>query len=291
MQIEKLKEAVEAGTYDRKSLVFQYEDTDFVARQYISKIASDSKLPIKYIDSFDDIGGKDLFGQSEEFIYVLNTDILSKPIPEKKNVFVICKEVSPNIPVSICNIPKLKDWQVKDYVFSKLPGISPDNLEKLLTGCSYDIDRLDNEIKKLSLFPLSDNTFKEFEKDDVFGNLVNLNVLSIVDAIVRRDISKLKELFLESGEIDCDPVAFVSILLKSITNTINIQLAMSPTPEKLNMPPKQFYAIKKYSCNKYSRQELLDMYIFLTGIDKKLKTGNIYLPGLLDYVILFVSNI
>ena len=62
-------------------------------------------------------------------------------------------------------------------------------------------------------------------------------------------------------------------------------MAKNPTAEALGISGKQFWAIKKYNCNKYSRDELIYIYDMLTSIDLYIKSGYMNTNMIQDYIV------
>ena len=57
------------------------------------------------------------------------------------------------------------------------------------------------------------------------------------------------------------------------------------TADKLGLKPGQFNAIK-YNCGKYNNSQLVKSLEFLSGIDKRIKTGELPTNILRDYIVL-----
>ena len=53
------------------------------------------------------------------------------------------------------------------------------------------------------------------------------------------------------------------------------------------MKPNKYWAVK-YSCGFYTKDELIQIYRFLTGLDRKIKTGEMPVNNLVDYIIVKV---
>ena len=72
----------------------------------------------------------------------------------------------------------------------------------------------------------------------------------------------------------------------SLYNLIRVQMDPKATAASLKMSYKQFMAIK-YNCNKYSCKEVVDLYRFITGIDYRLKSGQLDMDDgtFVDYIV------
>ena len=291
MLLEDVKKMVEKNQYNGEELIFQYVDTDFVPISYVEKISQDRHLTIQYIHTLTGLPEKSIFESESSTLMVYRTDVLKEAVPRRDNLIIICQKVESDVPVEVCKVPKLEPWQLQDFVYSQLEGVSQSRADHLISLCSNNIYKINNELKKIKLFSATDSLIDSFEADGVFAGTIAYNPYSLIDALVQRDTEKLKEAMRHLDSVSIDPIGFTAMLLKSFDSVISIQLSKNPSPEKLGMSSGQFFAVKKYSCNKYSKQQLMDIYLFLTGIDKRLKTGELYLPRLLDYIILYIVSI
>ena len=192
----------------------------------------------------------------------------------------------------IVEMPKLEDWQIKDYVYSRADGISTHKLDWLISICNNDIYRLENELDKIELFNIKerDLLFDVFVDNGMFSDLSNLVVFDLTNAILQKDIKKVNTILEEIKNFDCEPLGVNTILVNSFRNIINIQLTQNPTAEKLGMKGNQFYALKK-SCGYYSKEQLIKIYDIITSAEYKMKSGEISNEQLIDYMILNIFSV
>ena len=150
MKLEELKDIVENKRYSGQFIIFQYNDNKFIPHQYIEKIAQDMNLEIQYEYEITNsvLSGSDLFSISTttNYLRIYDVDMLDfydKNLINEKNLFIICKKINDNIKSYLDNyivvIPKLEDWQIKDFAYSVGEGISQDNLDKLISICGNNI--------------------------------------------------------------------------------------------------------------------------------------------------------
>ena len=207
-------------------------------------------------------------------------------------VYIICKtidkkslEVFNNY---IVELPKLEDWQIKDYVYSVAEGANEKSLDRLIDVCGNDIYRINQELNKIKIFTQQERnfTFDKFIEDGIFSDLSTYTIFDFSNAIVKRDRETLRKIYKEIDKIDIEPIGLVTVLLNNFRNIIKIQLANNPTAESCGMKPNQFWAIK-HSCGLYTKEQLLSIFNFLTEIDKKIKTGMIPVDSfLIDYIVI-----
>ena len=281
IDIVTLKSEIENNTFDKNILVLVCKDdsSKFVADQYLRYYARKNDYQIELFDELNDM--RSMFTEdSATNIYVHYNDKLDHiPVVEGK-LWIITKSISKDIEKNfedIVKIDKLEEWQIKDYV-ATTTHITEAQAEELMS-IYKDIVKLDIEIKKLQIF-----------KNNEFDNLIDQLIFSedkpifdLVNALIKRDKEALS-IFIRSNT-RVDPFPFLALLLKNIRFVIDIQLAKNATAESVGINSKQFWAISKYSCGHYTREELLYLYDILTQIDYKIKSGNIDTSYVVDYII------
>lgn len=282
MNIRDLKSQVLNNEVSHRLLILECPENFFVADQYIAKIANDRNQTIVYTDGLEisefDIG----------HLYVYTCDELDFNIDTSLHDYIIrCKSCTlKNLNDYIVTIPKLENWQVQNYVKCNLRGL-PDEAVMWLCKVSHnDIYRLSNEISKLKPFneDLRNDIFNQYNLEDGYSDLTDLDIFSLSNALIRRDISSLSEIMREINSIDIDPFALINTLIKGFKSVIKVQLSNGICPS--DMTDKQFYAIRNNNINKYSDDRLRDIYEFLTSLDIRLKSGNLLVDNLIDYVVI-----
>ena len=127
--------------------------------------------------------------------------------------------------------------------------------------------------------------FDSFLDDGIFDDLSEHNIFDFSNAILKKDVTSLMSLYKEIEKIDVEPLGLVTTLYNNLKNIISIQLDSSATPEKLNLPSNRFWAIKKYSCGFYTKEQLIQSFYLITDIDRKLKSGEITTDLIVDYIV------
>ena len=91
-------------------------------------------------------------------------------------------------------------------------------------------------------------------------------------------------MYTQLKNIDCDEIGFLTLLYNNFRNVLRVQLNPSVNPESIGLNQKQFWAIK-YNCNFYNKDQLMKIFNLITEIDKKIKTGQMEVKYIIDYVI------
>ena len=304
MTLEQLKNDIINNCYNGCPIVFVYSDSKFVPTQYVDKIVQDNNYTVDYKYDVDGsiISSIDLFGQNitDQYIRVYDVDVFDycdSRLLTEKNIFVICKKVSDEAESMykdlIINVPKLEDWQIKDYVYSLVEGIKESDLNRLISLCRNNIYRIESEIAKIILFKseLRQKLFSEFELDGVFSDLSDSTIFDLSDAILKRDSKKLAYVYKQLDCMDVNPVGLINLLYQSIKNIIKIQLIKNSTPESSGIAKNKFFAIKYNYIGKYNKQQLVKIFLFLTELDKQIKLGLIDVDNIVDQLIVFIFSV
>ena len=301
MQIDEVKYIIENKKYSGQLFIFQYSDTKFITQQYIEKLVLDFNFELSYNDEIDDkiLTGVSLFGSVNDNVlrvYDINEFDYDINLSNEKNLIIICKKINEGLKKiyadNIIIVPKLEDWQIKDFVYSIGNGIPESDLDKLIDLCDNNIYRLVQELDKMLIFPgsLKQNLFKEFYKDGVFNDLSDSTIFDFCSSILRKDISKLTYIYSQLDRMDVNPLGFVSILYQNVKDIIKIQLGVKPTPESTGIAKNKFYAIKYNNLNKFNTKQLIQIFELLTDIDKQVKLGQLDVDNIIDYIIVSIFS-
>lgn len=257
--------------------------SEFLFDQYIHFYATQNHLEITdVVDTQVSIA--DFFTVSDD-IKRLKVDKLEY-IHKNFKGWIFCKSVSKEIKSEFDNIielPKLEKWQIIDFISTR-SNIEISQAEKLMTEYT-NLYKLDIESRKLSIFDV--NLFEELEDQLLLKE--EYQIFDLTNALLRRDKEKLKQIY--GTELSVDAFAFLSILIKNFKLVIDVQLARNTTAESLGISGKQFWAIQKYNCNRYSKQELVYIYKLLTSLDLKIKTGQFDTNIMKDYIIFKIMSL
>lgn len=303
MTIQELKSIIESGNIP-KGLVILKSDSEFLLNQYVESIIKQRNISANFVEKWIYIinGSQDIFSikSDDNSIDIYNTeefDCNDERLKNCGNVFVTCKKITKQskeiFKDYIIEVDKLEKWQIEDYASSLAEGVNSNQLKNLVTICNYNIYRLDNELQKIKIFPKDQQQiiFNNFLDDNIFCDLNNHTIFDFSNAILRRDINKLFELYKDIRYVDVEPLGLVTILIKNFKNVIDIQLSRGLTAEQLGMKPNQYWAIKNNVCGFYTKDQLMNIYRFLNDIDRKIKIGEMPMEHLVDYVILKVVGV
>ena len=290
MKLEELKRDIENNTVTDNLLIFKC-DIRFIPLQYVHEIGKIKNKNITFVDTIEEFphNTSNLFGFVDDNLYVYVCDKLDKlELTNYKNCVIICEKIDKSINSDyVINVPKLEQWQVKDYVYSICDGVDSRLLDKLIEICNYDIYRLDNEIQKLLAFNSSDRNIilSEMFDSGSFYELIDYTIWNLSNAIIKKDINSLSAIYEKLPYIDVEPVGLVTVLYNNFKNILQVQLGKNVTAETLGISSKQFWAVKNYNINYYTKEQLIDIFLLITNMDKLLKTGKLKTDLFIDYMI------
>lgn len=279
MELRELKNKILAQEALSFPLLFINYDNDYLIKSYIKKIAENNSLTIKEIESIKEMVDIEsgMFKEVDYlYIYKLNKDDnLSKEQLKDYKIILISDTDRNDSDIEKVIFNKLENWQIEAYVQALLPGLDNREVSWLCKNAKYDIWRLDNEASKLNIFDKKDQSkiLMAINDDNGYVDLNELTIFNLSNAIMNKDMLGIKKVVEDIDNIDVEGTGLVTILLKNFLNIINIQTNSKATAQSLGMSEKQFRYLQYNQCNKYSNEELFNIYNFLTDIDYKLKSG------------------
>lgn len=302
MTIQQLKSQIEDNTLSDDLLILHYTDSPFVAEQYIHKIAINRGLTITLVNTIDELlyESDDMFDSvtpNELKVYKCDSfGTISNELANLKNVIIITSKFENddvlNFYIGAVTIPKLIDWQIKDYAYSMLEGIDTKYIDMLIDLCSGNIFRLQREIEKISIFPSITRkyVFNEFMNDDQLSDLTTYNIFNLTNAILSKDINSIHNIYLNLSNIDINPMGLLTILYNNVRNLISVQIGTNPTVENTGMSDKQLYAMKKQP-KIFNKYQLINLFKIISDIDRQVKSGEISTDMVLDYLLIKVMSV
>lgn len=285
MDCRELKKAILDGSLDVTFLIMCCDD-DFIANQYASAIASSKGLTVRYVESVGIIPQAGPFSEGDDSLYVLHTDKMTKrPDGAYRNAVIICKESDDPDAVSI---PAPTEEQTLDYMKARCPGLSDEDVRWIHGAAKGDIRRIDKELDKLALFDKGDQgaMLSLLRADGNYSDMTDLSLYGLANAILRNDRAAVLRAMPNLKGAGIDGMRLVTVLKKNVRNVIDVQFNPSATPERLGMKPNQFYTVRR-CVGRYSNDRLIQVYEFLTSVDRRLKSGLLTLSDdrLVDYVL------
>ena len=298
MELKQLKDLLESNKVPEKLLIFLCEDNHFLATQYIQKIAEIKNAEVNYLEELSSVKAVSLFVPLEDnslSVYFCDEfKNYDKELLNKKDLIIVTDKIK-DVDTrqlfidNIVTLPKLEDWQLKDYAYSLMDGADPEDIDKVVSLCKGDIYRLNNEVQKVNIFPQIQRKYvlKEFLQDGLLNDLSLHNIFTVSNAIQSRDLKTLSDILPERDYMDVEPLGLLTILYNNFRKMIQVWLSSNPTPESTGLKSNQIWAIKKLP-RVYSKEQLINIFESLTDMDRKLKTGEISESMLVDYMMLKV---
>ena len=285
--IRELKNKIENNTLDDAILIFKYNkvDFEFLCEHYVNEIAKVKKLEKIYISSLDELVGNtnsdgDFFTAENiktPYLYIYKTDTLLSlgEYYDVKNLIIVCGKVSKDIKIDYIDFPAVQNWQIEDFVKMRAPGLNDDMVKWLCNICKYDFYRLDNELKKIEIFDkkLQPIIFNQMSDEGVFSDLNTLNIMSLTNAIMQKDLFTINTILSDLKNIDIEATGLCTLLLRQFKCNIEVEGNRAWNPDLL-CTEKQFNYLKRNHA-KYSTIQMYNIYEFLTSLDMRLKSGEL----------------
>lgn len=304
MTIEELKRKIVSKSLNDSLLILRYSDYQIIPDEYIKEISNYKKLTITYINSLSEVPNNDfsIIETSSDNLYVLKVDKFSNEeysvsieeliakLYSSSNLIIVCKEAIDDLDSFIVDIPKLKDEFLIEYGEAVCEGLGESEINWVVTKLKNPY-LIMNEFSKIKLFSsqFQEDIFNSLESENNF-KFQEFTIYEIANAILFRDYKIVVSYLNNLNSYNYDSLALVSILYKNVKNIINIQMNPKATPENCVLTDKQFWYIKKNNCNIYTNNQLIDLFIFLTGYEIDLKTGKLS-RGNIDLIKYIVYNI
>jgi hypothetical protein len=301
IKIKELKEKIVNKTIGDNLLVFIYLENSFLANQYIDETVAIKNKEKVYIETIEQIP-TNTFGIESKYFYVINTEKFDSNITNfygYKNVAIVCKLMSERVRPHIVStarhvkLPKLQDWQIIDYMKSKLPLIPETQVKWLYNMYSGDIYRINSELLKLSLFDDKKQLemFKLMFDEGIYKDLGSIDRFSLCNSILQKDTRAVLKILSAKNEVEVEPMTLVSLLTENIKHIIRVNLDKDSTYKSLNMTEKHYNVITD-NYKHLKSKNLLKMFDFITSIDYKLKSGLLQMSDdrLVDYIIINMLN-
>ena len=163
----------------------------FLVNQYVTAIANSKDVPIKYLDTLDDITPEDSLFDSIETLsfnpvrvcHTKGLDVKNDSLMHEDRLIIITDKITVNkeLPSDVIEffdaqtvkIPTLEEWQIIDYIMSKASGLNEDTAKWLYNLYSGDVFRINMELEKLGLFSEYEQgkLVDTFKKDEIFEDI------------------------------------------------------------------------------------------------------------------------
>lgn len=305
MTLKELKNQIESNVITDDLIIFECLDSQFIAHQYIAEISRKKCKPILYEESIEPFlyPASDLFNDGT---YEIESNLRVCHIPQysytgtyitsQKNFIIVTNEVKDKeirklLDQYIITLPKLENWQIKDWTYSLLPGVPKNELEWLLSITDSNIYRICHTIDKLKLFTEAEQKylFEAMVEDGEFDDLTSYGIFNFTSAITKKDYNSLIKIYQEIDNVDVNEFGLLKILLQNFKSLILVQLNPNPTPENTGMDSRKLYALKKES-RVYSPEQLVKIFQFLCDIDRQVKEGELPTDIMRDYMLVKILS-
>ena len=295
MELQQLKKDINNNSLSDSFFIFKGDK--FLADQYSKRIAQLLGKEINYIDGLDSYitSQISLFSNEEIIDNKLNIykceefTTTSNKLNFVKNLIIIVDKISEEsqkiYSYNVVEMPKIENWMVKDYAYVIGEGIDKNDLDLFLEMCSYDIYRVYNELSKLQSFGKTQRKylFKQMLNEGAFSDLSQYNIFNLTNAIQSRDLDAINKIL--SSNMEIEPLALTSLLYQNFRKMLVVWFDKNPTPDSTGLKSNQIWAIRNLPRN-YNRDQLIQIFKFLTSLDLSLKQGNLpNIEDLTNYVV------
>jgi hypothetical protein len=296
MTLVELKKFITDKIVPSDFMIFVSKDCPFLANQYVKTLGELAPGGINKISSiYEPIQSSlMLLAAPVGAINIMTVDIFderSEDYSQFENTIVVCeqvdKDIAKNVEDYLIKFPKLTDWQIFDYAKTICPNIDDEDLNWLVKSSDNSIERVINELDKVSLF--NKNEHREIFsaiRFDPQSDIYKVDLFDIVNALVNGDQVVLFDFIKHNGQEIHEPVVLANRTLASLKNIILIARNPQLTAAELGVSPGQFNFIK----NRYRslNVEAIKYKIkFLSNFDLLLKTSQLELDkrDMLNYLI------
>lgn len=296
MTLSELKQQILANKITDDLIIFVCAENYFIADQYTNAISNKTGLEKQSAFSVAQRINPilSLVIDYTGYLYVIKTETFDEVIPdpaEIKNTIIICnkvdKKVIDNLTDYIVEVPKLVDWQVKDFMKTLCPGLDSASIDWAYTNMGGDIYKIKNELDKIRLFPPQEQLNVLASLRFVDGSDLYIQTLyKLAEAIVKNNKRDILEFFYHRQSCNIDPMGLLAMLLANYKRILLITQRTNTTAKDLGISDEQYRAISYYYKG-YSVDKLEKIIHALSAIDIDLKSGRLDIPknALFDYII------
>lgn len=287
MNIQDFKQELLNGTLNEDLIIFVCPENTFIAETYIDEICAQKNLTKNYISSLSETTESALalvmdFTEDLNILKVETFEEISEDYSKYKNCVVFCKKVAPaileQVKEFIVEVPKLLDWQIKDFIKVSCPGLTDADIDWLYECSNKNIFKIKNELDKISLVAKEKQSEAlKYTGTDLF---VQRPVFDLVDALVKGD-EKIAAEFLKHAEdyTNLDPVGLTTLTLSKFKNILLLCFKSGVKESELGLSSGAIWHVKNDNRN-IPLDRIQKAIAFLSNIDSRLKTN----PSSLDFL-------
>ena len=284
MTLVELKNYIDNNLLPSDFMIFIRKDNDFLVKQYVEALSSlaPNNIVNKISSIYDPMRSSLILLTTSEALNILTVETFderSENYSQFKNTIVVCdqvdKSILKNVENYIIEFPKLKDWQTLEYLKTFCEGLDEEDLSWLIKITDNSINRIINEIDKISLFDKIDQkAIFNYIKFELQSDLYTSDLFTIVNALIDGNQMILFEFLSHNNYEKLEPVAIVNKALISLKNIILISQNPSLGAEACGVSKKQYEYLKNHyrSINIKAAKAKLS---FLANFDLDLKTSKL----------------
>lgn len=296
MTLAELKNQILNNKITDGLIVFVCDENYYLADQYVDAIVAKTGLEKHLVNSIAQRYNSTLalVIDYSNYLYVLKTDTFDEIITEPNNIqhtIIICNKVDKKaidtIKSYIVEVPKLIDWQVKDYMKILCPGLDNNIIDWAYNNMGGDIYKIKNELDKIRLFPASEQQLILTDLRFADGtDLYYETLFQLSEAIIKNNRREVLEFLYHRNTCNIDPIGLVSMLLATYKKILFVTQRSGLTAQDIGITDKQYNAIKYYYKG-FTNEKLESVISSLSTIDLDLKSGRLDMPKpiLFDYIL------
>lgn len=296
MTLAELKNQILDNKITDGLIVFVCDENYYLADQYVDAIVAKTGLEKHLVNSIAQRYNPALalVIDYSNYLYVLKTDTFDEIITEPNDIqhtIIICNKVDKKaidtIKSYIVEVPKLLDWQVKDYMKVLCPGLDNNIIDWAYSNMGGDIYKIKNELDKIRLFPASEQQLILTDLRFADGtDLYYETLFQLSEAIIKNNRREVLEFLYHHNTCNIDPIGLVSMLLATCKKILFVTQRSGLTAQDIGITDKQYNAIKYYYKG-FTNEKLESVISSLSTIDLDLKSGRLDMPKpiLFDYIL------
>lgn len=275
-------------------LIFSYtSNVRDLVKSYVDAIAENNGKQIIYAQNMQEIiDGENSTFTADESIYLLFCEKDFADFEQYASLPIIFLRRDLNKLTTASNIPQidfpqLVSWQIEDYIKAKAAGLTEESAKWLCSICNQDLSRIDNEVDKIALFPVSEQQkmLELNKKEHGYDDLSSSTIFDLVNATMKKDFVAVKNIIKDLDCIDVEGLGLITLFTKQLKNILDVKLTNPAHYGSLKLSEKQINYIRyAYSSEKVDR--VLDKFYSLLSLDEELKTGNLDLKN--DELVIYI---
>lgn len=288
VNLEQLKQEIEQQQQIALPLIFIFNSTSFVARQYVHAISENNHMDIQFVDSLEEIPPHN---EQHDTIYVCSIESIKAElyVPDDTIILTekILKEARKMLDPVIVEFPALEQWQIIDYINVKCPGLDPNMTQWLVTAYNSNIDRIQTELDKLIAIPEKERSiiFEQMYQEGAFNTFSDQYHMRITQAVQNKDLEEVATILADPDRDCLEPLTISAFIQNNFKKLMKVWLSSNPTQETTGLSSKQIYAINKLP-RKYTREQLVAGFQLVSGVERRVKEGELPINIVIDYLII-----